>query len=86
MYIFISSGYNIDMGAQFVMKAEEIKLLRHRLRLSQKELARQLGVTLATVGRWECGLREPSSLAVRAMEPLLEVDQLQKLLQEQMQE
>ncbi len=60
------------------MEHESIKALRHHLSLTQKRLAEELGVTLATVGRWECGLREPSPLAVRAMELLLEVEQLKR--------
>lgn len=58
------------------MKQRNIKELRQQLGLTQKRLAKELGVTLATVGRWECGLREPSPLAVRAMELLLEVERL----------
>lgn len=61
------------------MNSIDIKDLRRHLRLSQKRLAGELGVTLATVGRWECGLREPSPLAVRAMELLLAVNRLGKL-------
>ena len=60
------------------MGQEAIKELRRQLRFTQKRLAEELGVTLATVGRWECGLREPSPLAVRAMELLLEVERLKK--------
>ena len=59
------------------MTSIDIKDLRRRLHLSQKRLAEELSVTLATVGRWECGLREPSPLAVRAMELLLQVSQLE---------
>ena len=65
------------------MEQNNIKELRRQLRLTQKRLAEELGVTLATVGRWECGLREPSPLAVRAMELLLEVEQLTRQLSEE---
>ena len=71
LYKFISNGYIIRL-----MEHESIKDVRHHLRLTQKRLAEELGVTLATVGRWECGLREPSPLAVRAMDLLLEVERL----------
>ena len=64
------------------MEQNNIKELRRQLRLTQKRLAEELGVTLATVGRWECGLREPSPLAVRAMELLLELEQLTRQLSE----
>ena len=60
------------------MEQTNIKELRQQLGLTQKRLAEGLCVTLATVGRWECGLREPSPLAVRAMELLLEVEQLKR--------
>ena len=60
------------------MDHESIKQARQHLGLTQKRLAQALGVTLATVGRWECGLREPSPLAVRAMELLLEVERLKR--------
>ena len=60
------------------MQQTNVKELRQQLGLTQKRLAEELGVTLATVGRWECGLREPSPLALRAMELLLEVEQLKR--------
>ncbi len=68
---------NITYG-YIIRSMENIKELRRQLRLTQKRLAEELGVTLATVGRWECGLREPSPLAVRAMELLLEVERLKR--------
>ena len=60
------------------MDVQDIRQLRQSLGLTQKRLAEELGVTLPTVGRWECGLREPSPLAVRAMTLLLEVDRLER--------
>ena len=65
------------------MKQKNIKELRQQLGLTQKRLAEELGVTLATVGRWECGLRDPSPLAVRAIELLLEVERLKTPLSEE---
>ena len=62
------------------MDEAEIKQIRHHMKLTQKGLAVELGVTLATVGRWECGLRTPSPLAVRAMDLLLRVNQLERQL------
>ena len=62
------------------MEPDEIKRIRHRLGLTQKGLAKELRVTIATVGRWECGLRKPSPLAERAMELLLEADRLKRQL------
>ena len=40
-----------------------VKVLRQQLALSQEDLARQLGVSFATVNRWENGRRTPSRLA-----------------------
>ena len=42
---------------------ELVKVLRQQLALSQEDLARQLGVSFATVNRWENGRRIPSRLA-----------------------
>lgn len=41
------------------MIAEQIKALRHRERLSQKELASQLAVGQSTVAMWENGTNTP---------------------------
>ena len=65
------------------MKQKIIKEIRRQLGLTQKRLAEESGVTLATVGLWECGLRQPSLLAVRAMELLLEVNRLRQRLGEE---
>jgi putative transcriptional regulator len=40
-----------------------VKEIRGQLALSQEDLARNLGVSYATVNRWENGLRQPSRLA-----------------------
>lgn len=40
-----------------------IKELRRQLALSQEDLARELGVSYATVNRWENGQSRPSKLA-----------------------
>lgn len=40
-----------------------IAWIRRQLALSQEDLARQLGVSFATVNRWETGRCEPSRLA-----------------------
>ena len=43
--------------------AEELKKLRQQQRWSQEDLARTLGVSFATVNRWENGKTKPSRLA-----------------------
>lgn len=40
-----------------------LKRVRDQLRLSQEDLARELGVSYATVNRWENGQAKPSKLA-----------------------
>ncbi len=45
-----------------------IKEVRSQLTLSQEELARELGVSYATVNRWENGRFRPSRLAVSRLE------------------
>jgi len=40
-----------------------LKEIRRQLALSQEDLARQLGVSYATVNRWENDLSKPSKLA-----------------------
>lgn len=56
------------------MKPDEIKRLRESLLLTQEEFAQKLGVTRPTVSWWEKGLRHPSSLAVKAVLMLKEIE------------
>ncbi len=42
---------------------ELVKEIRRQLSLSQEDLARALGVSFATVNRWENGKSQPSKLA-----------------------
>lgn len=45
-----------------------VKEVRRQLGLSQEDLAHALGVSFATVNRWENGKTEPSKLAQRQFE------------------
>ena len=45
---------------------ERVKTVRKELGLTQKELAAALGVSFATVNRWENGQVNPSALAQSA--------------------
>jgi DNA-binding transcriptional regulator YiaG len=47
---------------------ERVKDVRRQLGLSQEELAHALGVSFATVNRWENGRTVPSKLAQRQFE------------------
>ena len=40
-----------------------VKEIRRQLSISQEDLARELGVSYATVNRWENGQAKPSKLA-----------------------
>lgn len=51
---------------------DAIKLLRERMLVSQVELAKILGVSFATVNRWENGLHEPTYAAKRKLKKLFD--------------
>ena len=51
----------------------DIRELRRNLRMTQEEFAHTLGITVATVNRWENGHAKPSKLARRAIERLASV-------------
>jgi len=50
---------------------KDIKSIREKLNLTQEQLAHKLGVSWATVARWERGKGEPSPLARKAIDDLL---------------
>lgn len=52
--------------------ARLIRQLRQQLGLSQEKFAAQLGVSFRTVNRWENGHTEPSALALKQIEMLLQ--------------
>lgn len=43
--------------------SEQVKCVRTQLNISQEALAHELGVSFATVNRWENGKTNPSKLA-----------------------
>jgi len=51
---------------------QSIRDLRRNLRMTQEEFAHTLGITVATVNRWENGHAKPSKLARRAIERLVQ--------------
>ena len=55
------------------MKRErvDIKALRLRLGLTQEDVARQLGLALSTVCKWEQGVTSPSRLAYEKIQSVL---------------
>lgn len=61
---------NIDMTAPGF--SELVALIRRQLALSQEGLARELGISYATVNRWENGRNAPSRLAKARLNALCE--------------
>ena len=55
------------------MKKEpiDVKTIRLELGFTQEDLARELGLTLSTVSKWEQGISSPSPLAREKLEKLL---------------
>ena len=52
--------------------AEKMQAVRKQLFLSQEAMAKELGVSFATVNRWEKGKCEPSYKAQKAFNDLCE--------------
>ena len=48
-----------------------VRELRGQMELTQEKFAAKLGVTFATINRWENGRARPSPLAVQRLEELL---------------
>ena len=48
--------------------AEELKKFRQQKGWSQDDLAREIGVSFATVNRWENGKTKPSRLAIEKIQ------------------
>lgn len=49
---------------------EAVKLLRKKMLLTQTEFANELGVSFATINRWENGAYEPTMKMKRKLAPL----------------
>ena len=54
------------------MDGADVKKLRKRLALTQEEFAHEIGVTFATVNRWENSKSKPSRLALKILAVLME--------------
>lgn len=50
------------------------KTLREKNNLTQKQLADIIGVHKITIAKWECGMSEPSGMAVFALSRALECE------------
>lgn len=60
------------MNSEYDCRPEQIKEIRKKLNLSQEEFAKKLGVSFASVNRWENGQTKPSKLARRQIMSLIE--------------
>lgn len=69
---------NVDKNYDFVILIKEIRV---QLDLSQEDFAREVGVSYATVNRWENGRFLPSRMALRLVEMYCDrMIQLERLL------
>tara|TARA_R110001583_G_scaffold193470_1_gene362046 strand:- start:9883 stop:10089 length:207 start_codon:yes stop_codon:yes gene_type:complete len=60
--------------------ANTVKNLRAQLGLSQEDLSKKLGVSFATINRWENGKNHPSKLAKKQFEQFYKEQQEQGTL------
>jgi DNA-binding transcriptional regulator YiaG len=60
------------------MDVSTITKLRTRLRLTQEGFARELGVSVSTVQKWESGRARPRGLYLRALEQIARTPRLAK--------
>jgi len=56
--------YSGEGEESMIIKKEDIKNIRERLKMTQEEFARRIGVTVTTVSRWERGDCLPKSRVV----------------------
>ncbi|MCD4657876.1 MAG: helix-turn-helix transcriptional regulator [Planctomycetes bacterium] len=50
---------------------QKLKAIREKLVLSQEDLGREIGVSFATINRWENGKTKPSRLALNQLKMYL---------------
>jgi putative transcriptional regulator len=68
--LFKSNQHSIPTSQPEVAKL--VRDLRNTLQLSQEQFAQELGVTFATLNRWENGHATPSPLALKQIGQLLD--------------
>lgn len=66
------------------MFSNQVKLVRSQLGMSQKKMAEVLGVSFATINRWENSKNDPSKLAQNSFydfceNNFIDVEELKKL-------
>ena len=52
------------------MNAKRVRAIRKKLKMTQEEFAREVGVAHFTVVRWENNMNSPSRLALEKLEKL----------------
>lgn len=57
--------------------SKKVKAVRQVLKLSQEELAHKLGVSFATINRWENGSYSPSRLAKKAFDDFCKENEIE---------
>ena len=76
MWLLISKlQEKLDIPKEEIYK-DAIKELRKRMLVSQSELAEILGVSFATVNRWEQGLHQPTFAAKRKLKKLFDKNKI----------
>ena len=58
---------------EVMYQPEKLKARRKELKLTQKEIAEQLGISFQAYSAWERGVKEPSEEKVRQLEEILKV-------------
>jgi len=56
------------------MNKINIRLIREKLKLTQEQFARKIGVAFCTVNRWEKGRSNPSKLAMKEILKLYKIN------------
>lgn len=56
--------------------SEKVKAVRNQLQITQEELAHKLGISFATVNRWESGSYKPSKMGQRVFEEFVEENKI----------
>ena len=84
LYIYYKKCYNIcNTKENCIMDfAEKVKYVRSQLKLSQEDLAHELGVSFATINRWENGNYQPSRLAKKAFEDFCKEKKLKEVFKD----
>jgi DNA-binding transcriptional regulator YiaG len=77
---FLTTLNYCDSDSNITMRKEPIdmKSIRLQLGFTQEDLARELGLALSTVSKWEQGLFSPSRLAREKVEKLLKKEAKKK--------